>query len=116
MKGVRSNIDILIISETALETSFPTNQFLINAYTSPYILDRNGESGGILVYVPEDIPPKLITANLPNAEGFFLEINLRKKKWVTSCSNNEFRSIVNTKNENLQNSYDTFTIPLRVLL
>ena len=27
-------------------------------------------------------------------------------------SNNEFRSIINTKNENLQNSYDTFTIPL----
>ena len=31
-------------------------------------------------------------------------------------SNNEFRSIINTKNENLWNSFDTFTIPLRDLL
>ena len=117
MKGVSSNIDILIISETALETSFPTNQFLINAYTSPYILDRNGESGGILVYVPEDIPPKLITANLPNAGGFFLEINLRKKKWVTSCSNNPNNQTIfslmesmSKAAESLSSKYENFFI------
>ena len=38
-------------------------------------------------HVREDLPSKLITANFPNA-GFFLEINLRKMKWVISCSYN----------------------------
>ena len=75
MKG---NIDILMISETKLDGSFPTSKFLLNGFFSPYILDRNGKGGGILVR--EDIPSRLITANFLNVEGFFLEINLRKKK------------------------------------
>ena len=41
-----------------------------------------------LVYIQEDIPLNLITANFPNAEGFFLKINLREKKCVISCSYN----------------------------
>ena len=36
---MRGNIYIDIISETKLDASFPTSQFLINGYTSPYILD-----------------------------------------------------------------------------
>ena len=79
VKVVRGNIDILMISETKLDVSFPTSQFYINGYTSPYRLDRNDKGGGILVYVREDIPSKLIS-QFPNVEGFFLEINLRKKK------------------------------------
>ena len=79
VKGVRGNIDILMISETKLDASFPISQFYINGYTSPYRLDRNGKGGGILVHVREDIPSKLIS-QFPNVEGFFLEINLRKKK------------------------------------
>ena len=68
-----------MISETKLDASFATSQYLINGYTAPYRLNRNGKGGGILVYVQEDVPSKLITANFPNEEGFFLEINLRKK-------------------------------------
>ena len=79
MKGVRGSINILMISETKLDASFATSQYLINGYTAPYRLNRNGKGGGILVYVREDVPSKLITANFPNEEGFFLEINLRKK-------------------------------------
>ena len=69
VKGVRGNTDILIISETKLDASFPTGQFLVNGFTSSYWLDRNGKGEGILVYVREDIPSKLITGNLPNVEG-----------------------------------------------
>ena len=75
-----------MISETKLDACFPTSQFLINGYASPYRLDRNGIGGGILLYVREDIPSKVITASFPNAEDFFLEINLRKKIWIISCS------------------------------
>ena len=78
VKRVRGNKNILI-SETKLDANYPTSQFLINGYTSPYRLDRNGKGGGILVCVREDIRSKLITPNLPNTEGFFLELNLRKK-------------------------------------
>ena len=35
-----NNIDILMISETKIDESFPTSQFCIKGYTSPYRLDR----------------------------------------------------------------------------
>ena len=33
------NIDILMISETKPDANFPTSQFSINGYSSPYRLD-----------------------------------------------------------------------------
>ena len=60
-------------------------QFLLDGYTAPYRSDRNSIGGGILVYVREDVPSKLTSVNFQNREGFFQEINLRKKEmhsWV----------------------------------
>ena len=51
-------------------------------------MDRNGFGGGLLAYVREDIPSKFIKTELSNREGFFIEINLRNKKWVIGCSYN----------------------------
>ena len=81
VSGIRGNVDILTISETKIDDSFPNRQFLIDGYTAPYCLDRNSVGGGILVYVREDVSSKLISVNFQNREGFFLEMNLRKKKW-----------------------------------
>ena len=53
-------IDILLISETKLDSSFVVNQFLIVGFTPPYMLDRNANDGGIMLYVREDIPSKLL--------------------------------------------------------
>ena len=38
---VTKNVDILIISETKLDNSFPEGQFLIPGYSSFYHFDRN---------------------------------------------------------------------------
>ena len=81
VSGIRGNVDILTISETKIDDSFPNRQFLIDGYTAPYRLDRNSVGGGILVYVREDVSSKLISVNFQNREGFFLDMNLRKKKW-----------------------------------
>ena len=48
-----------MISKTKLDASFPTGQFFINGYTSPYRLGRNGKGEGISIYVRKDIPSKL---------------------------------------------------------
>ena len=75
---INNNIDILMISETKLDPSFPTGQFHIHGFSEPYRFDRNSSGGGILLYIREDIPSKLILTKL-TIEGFFSEINLRKK-------------------------------------
>ena len=49
--------------------------------------------GGILLYVWEDIPSKLLLVEENPIEGFFEEINSRKKKkWLISCSYNPQKS------------------------
>ena len=73
-----------MISETKLDSSFPKGQFQIHGYSEPYRLDRNGNGGGILVFIREDIPTKLIDSQM-KIEGFFIELNLRRKKWLLCC-------------------------------
>ena len=53
---VHGSVDILLITETKIDQSFPTKQFLMAGYSEPYRLDRNQHGGGLLIYVCEDIP------------------------------------------------------------
>ena len=80
---ISKNLDILVITETKLDSTFPVTQFLIEGYKS-YRLDRNRHGGGILVYVREDIPSKELSKHTQpsDIEGIFLEINLRKTRWL----------------------------------
>ena len=59
MTGIQNKVDILLISETKLDETFPTKQF-----TSPYRLDRNGFGGGLLSKQNSQI-----------GRGLFIEIN-----------------------------------------
>ena len=72
---------LLLLSETKLDDSFPTAQFLRNGFCKPYRLDRSPNGGGILLYVRDDIPPRLLTdySIKDNLELFFVEVNIRKK-------------------------------------
>ena len=45
------NIDILMITETKLDDSFPVSQFEIDGFSTPFRLDRNKNGGGILQYI-----------------------------------------------------------------
>ena len=91
---VKNNIDILVLTETKLDDSFPTAQFAIDGFSMPYRQDRNRQGGGILIYVREYIPTKMLNKHtfpdvifenensLGPIEGIFIEINLRKTKWL----------------------------------
>ena len=81
--GIKNNIDVFMISETKLDNSFPKIQFHFDGYCR---LDRNEHGGGILVYVREDIPSKLIPMQNSLIKGLFIELNLRSTKWLLSCS------------------------------
>ena len=94
MNGIKGNIDVLMISETKFHDSFPSMQFLIEGYCPPYRLDHNSHGGGILVYVREDISCKFVPMKNCTLEGFFLELNLRSKKWLISCSYNPHRTFI----------------------
>ena len=85
---IKGNVDVLVISETKLNESFPEGQFKIPGLISPFRQDRNEFGGGIMVFVREDIPSKVISKETLSIEGMFIELNFRKKKWLVSCSYN----------------------------
>ena len=72
-----------MITETKLDETFPAAQFSLQGFCDPYRFDRNRNGDGIMLYVREDIPSRLIEKKLRNnSEYFFVKINLRKKKWL----------------------------------
>ena len=93
MNIIKNEIDIFMISETKIDNSFPISQFTMTGYSIPFRLDRTSHGGGILLFVREDIPCKIIKTDCDaDFEGIFVEINLRKKKWLLCCSYNPHKS------------------------
>ena len=50
----RDKVDLLMISETTLDSSFPNAQFYMKSYSKPYKLDRTSKGGRIILYVREE--------------------------------------------------------------
>ena len=71
-----------MVSEAKIDVSFPTSQFVIQGFAAPFRLDRTNTGGGILVYVRDDIPPKLLNILYitSDTECLAIEINSRKTK------------------------------------
>ena len=72
-KFICDSVDILTIAETKIDSSFPTAQFLLANYYTPYRLDISHKSVGILVYIKSRNLCKSIQV-VP------FDINLRKEK------------------------------------
>ena len=89
-------VDLLLISETKIDDTFPSSQFQISGFSTPFRLDRTQNGGGIMLYVREAIPAKRIHSNIisENFECFFVEINLYKKKWLIVSTYNSCRRIL----------------------
>ena len=95
---INGKIDILVVNETKIDPSFPDEQFAIKGYALPYRSDFTSNAGGNLIYVREDIPCRALKTHSSNnnVEGIFLEINLRKTKWlVFGGYNNNKQNIKN---------------------
>ena len=81
-----------MVSETKIDNSFPISQLTMTGYSIPFRLHRASYGGGILLFAREDIPCKIIKTDCDASfEGIFVEINLRKKKWLLPCSYNSHK-------------------------
>ena len=77
-------VDFLAVSETKLDSSFPTGQINLPGFRTPFRKDLSGKSGGLLVYVNSNIPSKMLKIpDCPNdIQVIPVEINLKKQKWL----------------------------------
>ena len=77
-------IEILILTETKLDETFLTSQFLMDGFSKPYRFDRNKYGGGVMIYIRYTIPSKILEKHScpNNIECLFIELNFRKCKWL----------------------------------
>ena len=76
---IGENVDVLVIAETKIDSSFPTSQFLMDGFKSPYV---SGTNGRILVYVRDCLLSKNfnLVDTPPDIQVVPIEINIRKQK------------------------------------
>ena len=77
---IRGNVDILLVSETKIDDSFPQSQFVIDGFSAPYRLHRNCLGGDLMFFLRDDIPSNLLTIEEKPIESFYVELNLRNSK------------------------------------
>ena len=73
-------LDILLVTESKLDNFFPSAQFYIHEYSTPYHFGRISNGGGILLFIREDILFKIFEdVDLEIClKAMFIEINIRK--------------------------------------
>ena len=53
-------VDVLVVKETKLDDTFLASQFLVTGFSVPYRLDRNRNGGGIIIFIRDDIPRRVL--------------------------------------------------------
>ena len=96
---IRGKVGILMVSEIKIDESFPLDQFKIDGFNAPFRLDRNNDGGGVMLFVQDDIPAKLIASETPLIEGLYVEVKLRKQKSLISCCYNPSKSMTSQRME-----------------
>ena len=114
---VHNRIDILLVCETKIDGSFPTDQFRMMGFSTPFRLDRTKRGGGLLLYIRKDIPAQRKSLIVSGIECIMVEVTISKKKWLLCGIYNPEKklavSFLNTLSKNLDHfsaSYDNIII------
>ena len=91
-------LDVLMITESKRDDSFPEQQFHIEGFDIPFRLDRNRHDVFLKSYVFPD-----------NIEAFFIKILLKSCKWLICCSYNPNRINVATHLGEIGKALDTYS-------
>ena len=106
-KDICASLDILLISETKLDDWFPSAQFLLDGFSKPYRLNRCSNGGGILLYIRDDIPSRLLSIS-DKIESIFAEINFSKRKWLICASYNPHKGKISNHLHHLGKGLDNY--------
>ena len=87
---VANNLELLLISESKLDSSFSFATVLIPGFCKPQKLDRSLNGDGVMLFTRENITIKVLSEIpvLEKLELMFVSLSERKKKWFIGCSYN----------------------------
>ena len=69
---VEGSADVVMITETKLDDTFPADQFVLEGFSKPFRIDHSKNGGGILLFVRDDIPARLISIEKAPIERFII--------------------------------------------
>ena len=80
---VLNKTDILLLSETKIDDSFPDSQFFAESFKM-YRRDRTKTVGGLLLYINENLSGKIISSYKfkENSEIVLFGFSVSNKKWL----------------------------------
>ena len=106
----KDNIDLLMVSETKLDDTFPPGQFKIEGYSTPIRLDRNRHGGGVMIFTRSDLPcHELKSHKLPtDIECTFLELRIRQSKWLIVAGYNPHKKKISYFLEKISQELDKY--------
>ena len=75
--------------------TYQISQFVSQGLAAPVIIHRTNTSKGILAYVQDDIPPKLMNISYVSSDNecLAIELNVHKTKWLLICSFSPYKKI-----------------------
>ena len=106
---VKGNIDVLMISETKMNDSFPLGNFVIGGFSKLYRLDRGSLGGSIFLYIREGIPSKLLGVETKPIEDFCVETNPHNDKWLINRSYNPHKNMIGNHLRALSEKLDIYS-------
>ena len=106
---IRGNADVLMVSETKIDDSFPIGNFLVHGFSPPYRLDRHSEGGGIMLYIREDTPSNLLVTDKEPIKSCYVELNLWNEKYLINYSYNSHKTMIKNHLASLSNFLDLYS-------
>ena len=106
---VSGNIDILIITEAKLDRPFPSGQFLLQGTQNHLGLTETNLVELYFYFIKEDIPCSILNIKQLIIEALFIEINLRKRKWLLCCSYNPYKNLIVAHMREIQVALDVLS-------
>ena len=83
--------------------------FSLDGFGKPFRLDRNRNGGGIMLFIGNDIPAKVVSTDDRPIESFYVELNFQDKKWLLNCSYNPKHSSLESHLDSLSKSIDSLS-------
>ena len=105
---IDGKVDIFLRSETKIDRTFATSQFLMSGYSNVYPLDQNDKGEGIMLFVKGNLTtfPASGFCVPEKTEIFCVELNLRKQKWLIFCCYNPHRHLIKGHLLQIKNAID----------
>ena len=106
VEKIKVNIDLLMISERKIDNSFPPGQCYICGFG---LLIRHNRENIVerLCYMLMKI--KLLSSEANPSVGFYVEMNLCKKKWLIDCSYNPEKENISKHTTAMRQSLELYS-------